>query len=581
MATSKEGETRSRTLSSSSVVKVSEPRTESGWLGMKKYVTYRVVVTLASTSTDSTQNFDVRRRFSDFLWLRTRLVSRFGAMWVPAMPPKNVEAMVGVQYDSSLSGPFITYRIQGLRVFLNRVLDSTFLRDDTSVVAFLSEGTSGGWSAAKKKEALPKIRPIKENMSGSGGSAKWLRSISNIKVPDGPALKLQNYSENMNQLLGTQKSLNGTLQTVSKTMKSVKKAVSKLQDQLSAVASSTKDMKETLTSGNSDVESKLTDMDADLVQLAMAQALGGWEALIDEKRQQLDDLLARTVDDRMLQTSAILESIREHEKTVNRHTTAWKSKDKCQFAIKQAEDRGMSEKLPKLRADLDVLTSSCQLAKKTMDFESAAVLRSELPRFCLWSLESTRLSSGQYADAQAKTAKREEKVWAQLLDSLGVDFDDTYADAQKSMANTVYGNSFQSVFPPYPGMASYKSRCSSRDTSCGDAASKTSSTASAPVASTTTTTDDHASAPSPTVPKARVDSPTRPPRPARKKVASTEDDDDAEEVADAMPIDNTTGAKDDESPTSSAVPNNDSGIFFDPEPDVEGEEEDDDDGIFI
>jgi len=586
---------RGRAVSSSHTVKVCEPRTESGWLGMKKYVTYRVVVSLASSESKDMQSFDVRRRYSDFLWLRQRLLKRYSGLWIPAMPLKTLDAVIGAQSDSSLTGAFVQYRVRGLRLFLHRVLDSEFLRDDPSVKDFLSRKTSSGWSSAKKKAEPAKAVPVESNMSGNSGCAKWLRTIKALKVPEAPAQKMSNMREHLGQLKSSQKNVHQRVLKLCSRFDDVKKEVSKLQDAFSVQASTSKDLKESLsnTGERQDEDAKSSEMEMDLVYLAMAQAFGGWEALIEEKKQQFDTMLQRPMDDRSLQILAMMECTQEHERVMNRYTQAWKSQDKCEFQLKQAEERGQTERVPKLRTDLEKFKDACNAAKKTMNHESAALLRYELPRYGLWSLESSRLSFGQYADAQAKTAERECKIWSQLLDTLGVNFDDTYAEAQKTLANTVYGATTHSVFPPYPGMSPRResaTKVAADDevpSPSLDATAGSSSAAAATVVADLVQEKDQDDAKISKSSEGDLDdasdaladmspvpaSPKRPPRPARKQKSSS-----AEEIAVAEPV--VTAEKDDAANASSSA--NDSGMFFDPDA-GEGvdDDDDDDDGIFI
>ena len=192
-----------------------------------------------------------------------------------------------------------------------------------------------------------------------------------------------------------------------------------------------------------------------------------------------------------------------------------------------------------------------------MDHQSTAVLRTELPRFGLWSLESQRIAFAQYSKAQAVSAEKEEKMWTEYLESNGENQDEMQALGQKVLASSIYGPNAEPVFPAYEGFE--------------DCVAPSPIASSSPDVSKMSIKDDDSKEEEEdnVTPSRNSTSPTRPPRPSRSKKSSADD----EEIAVATPVVPSPGRK----PSVEG----DSGMFFNPD-EAGGEDDDEeDDGIFI
>jgi len=96
-------------------VAVDHPETQSEMGGMNKYTTYQVNGVLNGSS------FTSRKRYSDFLWLRTALCKCLPGMFLPELPGKHA---IG-RFDAE----FLEERRQGLQQFLRRL----FQRSEISI----------------------------------------------------------------------------------------------------------------------------------------------------------------------------------------------------------------------------------------------------------------------------------------------------------------------------------------------------------------------------------------------------------------------------------------------------------------
>ncbi|KAF0695970.1 Aste57867_13242 [Aphanomyces stellatus] len=138
------------------ILTVSDPETKGSLL--KKHTTYAV--------RQDNNNLTVRRRFSDFEWLQSTLAARYIGMVIPSLPEKNV-------YKTE---SFIRSRMRGLTIFLNQMMRSPYLRQDTSVVGFLTVLDDGEWDQVKKSTS------VMEN--AGGGHLRWMQCLLNTDVPE-------------------------------------------------------------------------------------------------------------------------------------------------------------------------------------------------------------------------------------------------------------------------------------------------------------------------------------------------------------------------------------------------------------
>ena len=121
-------------------VTVSEPQTTKKM--MNSYVTYSVF----------TKQFGyvIRRRYSDFQWLRSTLMQRYTGMLIPPLPPRGADSM-STAADSSTKqdSKFVQRRMRALAKFLSEVVANPFLRGDASVIQFLSNQVEKDFEKAK------------------------------------------------------------------------------------------------------------------------------------------------------------------------------------------------------------------------------------------------------------------------------------------------------------------------------------------------------------------------------------------------------------------------------------------------
>lgn len=149
------------------VIVVSHPEQQGSLLS--KYVTYMV-------HTDPL-GFNVRRRFSDFEWLRTTLSARYVGLFLPPLPPKTVAAKVEGRSSELGSSEIIQLRMRLLNLFLNSLVSVPFLRDDESLIAFLSLQATKDWEKTQTLHSSP-ISEIT-----TVGYRSWVRNLDEFVEP--------------------------------------------------------------------------------------------------------------------------------------------------------------------------------------------------------------------------------------------------------------------------------------------------------------------------------------------------------------------------------------------------------------
>jgi len=98
--------------------------------GYKSFVLYTVKCTAPDSS-----NMNVKRRYSDFVWLRERLFTTAPGAFIPPLPAKS--------FFGRFAEEFVERRRRGLEVFLKQLLRHDVLRLDKTLHLFLSASRSG------------------------------------------------------------------------------------------------------------------------------------------------------------------------------------------------------------------------------------------------------------------------------------------------------------------------------------------------------------------------------------------------------------------------------------------------------
>lgn len=144
------------------IVQISDPQTLSAGF-MQSYTVYVVKSTICADG--------VRRRYSDFDWLRDVLVARYHGVAVPLMPEKR---LVGNQ-----SKGFVEERMAGLEQFLLLVVSNPYLRLDSTMRMFLTTQDGPAFEQAKRAAA----GGVGADPSSNPGLARWFGVLRSLPLP--------------------------------------------------------------------------------------------------------------------------------------------------------------------------------------------------------------------------------------------------------------------------------------------------------------------------------------------------------------------------------------------------------------
>lgn len=117
-------------------IELSKPEKKEGGFFSKAYMTYLI-------STLPVQ-YKVRRRYSDFTWLRTALQNLFPANLIPPMPKKNKFS------QDQFAEAFVQKRLRGLEKFLNYLSKDPIIKSSKLYFDFLYIGAETDFNSKKK-----------------------------------------------------------------------------------------------------------------------------------------------------------------------------------------------------------------------------------------------------------------------------------------------------------------------------------------------------------------------------------------------------------------------------------------------
>lgn len=139
---------------------VDDPEKHSGT--MDSYVTFRVTLTTTRSEYDSSE-YQVRRRYNDFLWLRQRLEETYRTHLVPPLPEKHT-----LRRLDRFSPEFLRVRGLALQKFLTRLADHPVLSFDKNFQIFL---TAKAWEfQAHKKQSTGLLGRVTDSIHNMGAS---------------------------------------------------------------------------------------------------------------------------------------------------------------------------------------------------------------------------------------------------------------------------------------------------------------------------------------------------------------------------------------------------------------------------
>uniref|UniRef100_A0A096M7E6 Sorting nexin 7 n=1 Tax=Poecilia formosa TaxID=48698 RepID=A0A096M7E6_POEFO len=143
---------------------------ESHISAIETFITYRVVTRTTCSEFDSSE-YEVRRRYQDFLWLKSRLEENYPTLIIHPLPEKFVMKSMVERFNDD----FIETRRKALHRFLNRIADHPILSCSHHFKVFLTEETTQEL-APHRKLGPGFLSRMSETMRAMANSVRGLRS---------------------------------------------------------------------------------------------------------------------------------------------------------------------------------------------------------------------------------------------------------------------------------------------------------------------------------------------------------------------------------------------------------------------
>nr|XP_051713427.1 sorting nexin-7 isoform X1 [Oryctolagus cuniculus] len=159
-------------------ITVDEP--ESHVTTIETFITYRIITKTSRGEFDSSE-FEVRRRYQDFLWLKGKLEEAHPTLIIPPLPEKFIVKGMVERFNDD----FIETRRKALHKFLNRIADHPTLTFNEDFKVFL---TAQAWELSSHKKQGPgllsrmgqTVRAVASSMRGVRNRPEEFMEMNNF-----------------------------------------------------------------------------------------------------------------------------------------------------------------------------------------------------------------------------------------------------------------------------------------------------------------------------------------------------------------------------------------------------------------
>jgi len=162
---------------------IQNPKASDSKFYEQPYITYEVIT--------ESLNLLVRRRFSDFDWLRTILQKNFPRLVVPPLPSKKLG-------NRRFEADFIEKRMKFLQMFIDNVMLSETFKTSEGLYAFLSFTDRNQFESKMKEISSFQPSPYCEDMKTLTGKL----NVSDIPENEKYYINITNYFRLQNELYG-------------------------------------------------------------------------------------------------------------------------------------------------------------------------------------------------------------------------------------------------------------------------------------------------------------------------------------------------------------------------------------------
>jgi len=400
------------------VVSVSQPQLTGTFVN--RHMTYLVET--------QPSGWAVRRRFSDFYWLRTMLLERYPGLLVPSLPAKDLVGKAAGKTAAGFQSEFIRTRMRLLGIFLDQVVQVPFLRTDASLLAFLSAQSDAEWTTQKQISAGTTVLTDE-----SPGCSRWKEEISKADLPVNVdrilaemtqrlvplGQTVQECANSSKELLDACKDYCMRMREMNTTFQSLANMESALQ-QLGSFRGDASNQPGGITA--------TTDM-----MLIGSEVFSNWAQVEEFRPTILNSVLYSALTYEFQQIQALQEMIESRnqamrelvntEKVLKRHQEQLDLMEKGNpmKSVNTASILNAFTSRGTLEADIAQDFTKIQIAQKKIDMISRALFFSEIERFNKTRQKMLSELMKQLAGSEFQYARRLAQIWQTAMEAMNFD----------------------------------------------------------------------------------------------------------------------------------------------------------------
>lgn len=354
-------------------VVVAEPQETKRRFGMP-YTTYSITVTPAIQDITS-----VRRRYSDFVWLRKQLVDTFPGMFIPPLPPKS---LLGNKKEK-----FIEERQRGLQEFMDRLIERNQCFINCTPFQLFVTKHSTTYDKGKKavEKSISKLVPADANAL----YGLLFPTLGQVSIPEDGEKQIERLKQYLSDSAKQVQTLLESSSTISKKWDDIVKSSSKVTESLESL-------------------NKVEDGYAQRPEPARPDVIGkfkAWGGVISRKPTQWSDIVVEIFKCEKLDIEAMQEVVKNWENLRSKKNRAAATMEGWS---KRTSSRELTDKqkttMAKDQQDKDDLDKLYELTTKIL-FES------ELIYFWECKMQKFNFQVNNFFQSQLKTSTDLAKVW--------------------------------------------------------------------------------------------------------------------------------------------------------------------------
>jgi hypothetical protein len=389
------------------------------------HTTYLISSTLAADG--------VRRRYSDFDWLREVLVARYHGTAVPLMPEKR---LVGNQGKA-----FIEERMAGLENFMLLVLASPYLRNDATMRMFLTQKGAPEFEQAKKAA----LQGVGADPASNVGLARWFGVLRHLVLPvdaDAACRELAAHcAETEVRLVNTLGAVTRyyeAAKALSESLKAVKDALSDFHASCNSTASALSDTLAPLRGATITLGGRLK---------RTADAFSNAHDLSVFSPNEIQIFLLDGLVSEIHRVRGLKALLEVREAAQREYSAAWQAQDKLAFQEKAFREKGRPDKADALQPKVAEAVAGMRRMKERLDDVSKGVLHVEGERLARTRVDRIVAMAGQFAALCIASGVRGQELWTGFLSSMELNQEAMVRDAQATLTSLMSMHALDATGP--------------------------------------------------------------------------------------------------------------------------------------